>query len=47
MTEKLITKNRIKLLKEWNGWDDEFISKLTHRDLQLAFKIMELEKEGK
>ena len=36
---------KIKELKEWYGWTDELINKLTPRDLQAAYKIMELEKE--
>ena len=33
-------------LKEYFGWDDDFIAKLTPRDLQSAYKIMELETKG-
>jgi len=36
---------RLELLKKYFGWDDEFISNLTPRDLQLASKIMKLEQK--
>jgi len=40
------TDEKIKELKEWYGWDEELINKLKPKDLQVAYKIMELEKEN-
>jgi len=36
---------KIQELKDYYGWDDEFVAKLTARDLYSAFKILKLEEE--
>ena len=44
--DNIITKpEKIRLLKDYFGWDDEFIKKLMPRDIQAAYKIMVLETE--
>jgi len=46
MKKNSITEEKIDLLKKYFGWDDDLIAELTPRDLQSAYKIMEIENEA-